>query len=306
VDLAVFEVGMGGRYDATNILHAAVSVITPIGFDHERFLGSTIQEIASEKAAIIKTGRPVVVGALEPEALAVVENEASHRGARVIRALDGVRVHAKEVEGGQLVELQTPACDYGSFTLPILGRHQLDNLVVAVRVAELAHEELGLPRRIDPDTVRAGVEAARWPGRLERRGGRPVFLLDAAHNIMAAERLADYLESHPHANRVLLFGVMKDKRVHEMLGQLLPHVSAFVATRPEMSRAREPAELAAWARDRGFAAESVPDSRAALDRARTLAGETGEVVVAGSIFLLGEIVEAMEERRERHKNKTSP
>ena len=295
VDAAVLEVGMGGRWDATNIALASVSVITPIGFDHERFLGDSIAAIAAEKAAIIKQGRPVVVGELVPEALDVVRDEARRKNADLIRARDGSEIHVVEPlvidDNVQRVRLTTPERDYGNVELPLMGEHQLDNLVLAVRVAELLEPEL------TAEQVRQGVRSTKWLGRLQRvKGtlGTPALLLDAAHNVMAAGQLGRFLKAHPRDHRVLLFGVMKDKRVHEMLAQLLPHVSYFVATRPEMSRARGPVPLALFARDQGTPAEAIASSETALARARELAGPTGEVVVAGSIFLLGEVVVALE------------
>jgi len=291
VDIAVLEVGMGGRWDATNIAPATVSVITPIGFDHELFLGDTLTEIAAEKAAIIKEGRPVVVGELVPEALEVVRAEARRRDAELIRARDGVEMCSEAVDRRQRVSLRTLNVDYGELELPLAGEHQLDNLALAIRVAELVAPEL------TPDHVREGVRSTKWRGRLERIAtpvGAPGLLLDAAHNVMAAEQLAKFLKAHPHDRRVLLFGVMKDKRVREMLAHLLPHVAHFVATRPEMSRARGPEELAAFSAEQGTPAEAIASSSDALARARELAGPTGEVVVAGSIFLLGEVVEALE------------
>lgn len=291
VEVAVLEVGMGGRFDATNIAPAALSVITPIGFDHERFLGTTLPAIAGEKAAIIKDGRPVVVGRLAPEALAVVAEEAERRRAPLVRALDGVEVEARETDRGQRVRLKTPERDYGEIELPLLGEHQVDNLVLAVRVAEIYRPS------VSEEDVRRGVASTRWPGRLERIPGAPPLLLDAAHNPMAAERLARYLERHPHPRRVLVFGVMKDKRVYEMLDILLPHAAAVVVTRPAMSRAREPERLARWIREQGVPAEAARPTPAALDRARELAGVDGEVLVAGSIFLLGELALGLDAER---------
>ena len=288
VDIAVLEVGMGGRWDATNIVPADISVITPIGFDHEKFLGDTLPKIAAEKAAIIKEERPVVVSKLDGEVLDVVREEARRKRAELVLAHEGVQISARATEAGQLVSLKTAKMDYGELEFPLLGVHQLDNLVLAVRVAEIAH--LGLESR----HVREGVARTTWPGRLERISGSPPLLLDAAHNVMAAEQLGRFLSAQPSENRVLLFGVMKDKRVHEMLSHLLPHVSHFVATRPEMSRARGPVPLAEWAQEQGTPSESVLSSPLALARAREIAGPTGEIVVAGSIFLLGEIVEALE------------
>jgi dihydrofolate synthase/folylpolyglutamate synthase len=287
IDVAVLEVGMGGRYDATNIAPADVAVIAPIGFDHERFLGSTLAAIAAEKAAIIKEGRPVVVGRLVPEALEVVRREAERRRAPFIAALEGIEIRGEETDAGQTVRLRTPMRDYGTLELPLPGVHQLDNLALAVRAVECY-----LPT-LEVESVARGISQTEWPGRLQRIEGKPAILLDAAHNIMATEALARYLESHPHEKRVLLFGVMKDKRVWEMLERLLPLVSSFIATRPEMSRARDPEKLARFARERGLPAEAVRSPEAALARARELAGPEGEVLVAGSIFLLGEVLPSL-------------
>ena len=288
VDMAVLEVGMGGRWDATNIVPADISVITPIGFDHEKFLGDTLGAIAAEKAAIIKEERPVVVSKLDGEAFDVVRKEAKRKRAELVLAHEGVQISARATETGQLVSLKTAKMDYGELEFPLLGRHQLDNLVLAVRVAEIAHPSL------EARHVQDGVARTTWPGRLERIAGSPPLLLDAAHNVMAAEQLGRFLSTRPRENRVLLFGVMKDKRVHEMLSHLLPHVSRFVATRPEMSRARGPMPLAEWAQEQGTPSQAVLSSPLALVRAREIAGPSGEIVVAGSIFLLGEIVEALE------------
>ncbi len=287
VDVAVLEVGMGGRFDATNIAPADVSVITPIGFDHEQFLGSTLAAIAAEKAAIIKEGRPVVVGRLAPEALSVVRREAEARRSPLISALEGVAIRSEESAKGQRVWLETPSRDYGVLELPLTGEHQLDNLALAVRAVECYSDSLAV------ESVARGVAATEWLGRLQRIEGKPSLLLDAAHNVMATGALVRYLESHPRPGRVLLFGVMKDKRVWEMLEELLPHVSSFIATRPEMSRARDPEELARFAKERGVPAEAVRSPEAALARARELAGPEGEVLVAGSIFLLGEVLPAL-------------
>jgi dihydrofolate synthase/folylpolyglutamate synthase len=287
IDVAVLEVGMGGRFDATNIAPAQVSVIAPIGFEHERFLGSTLAAIAAEKAAIIKEGRPVVAGRLEPEALEVVRREAELRKAPLILALEDLEMESEESGAGQRVLLRTPSRDYGTLELPLAGEHQLDNLAVAVRAVECYSTALAV------ESVARGVASTDWPGRLQRIEGKPPLLLDAAHNIMAAAALVRYLKSHPHPRRVLLFGVMKDKRVWEMLDQLLPLASYFIATRPEMSRARDPEKLARFAKDRGARAEAVRSPKAALARAREVAGPDGEVLVAGSIFLLGEILSAL-------------
>jgi dihydrofolate synthase / folylpolyglutamate synthase len=295
VEVAVLEVGMGGRYDATNIAPARVSVIAPIGLEHERFLGSTIAAIASEKAAIIKEGRPVVVGRLVPEARDVVGREAEARHAERIEALEGIELDAEPSASGYRLRLKTPLREYRNLELPLPGEHQLDNLVLAIRTIEAFSRE----NPVDAEVVCRGVASTVWSGRLQRVEGRPPILLDAAHNVMATEALARYLEARPepHPKRVLLFGVMKDKRVREMLDRLLPLMDCFIATRPEMSRSRGPEPMARWAAERGVPAESHRSPAKALARARELAGPDGEILVAGSIFLLGEILTVLDREK---------
>ena len=181
VEVAVLEVGMGGRFDATNIAPCRSFGHRPIGFDHERFLGGTIAAIAGEKAAIIKEGRPVVVGRLEPEALEVVRREAKieersldlrPRGDR--RSVARNRAEARE-SGSRLLRATTA---FSSFRLA--GEHQLDNLALAVRAVECFSDSLSV------ESVARGVAATEWPGRLQRIEGKPALLLDAAHNVMAS------------------------------------------------------------------------------------------------------------------------
>lgn len=299
VELAVLEVGMGGRWDATNIVPALVSAITPIGFDHEKFLGTTLAAIAAEKAAIIKPGRPVVVGRLEPEALRVVEDEAAKNDAPLHCIESEVELDAVETATGHRVWLRTPQRVYERLELPLRGSHQLDNLAQAVRILELTMEDPSFGRLTEPaeDIVARGVAQTEWRGRLQRIEGEPPLLLDAAHNVMAAAALGRFLREHPREGRVLLFGVMKDKRVEEMLDHLLPHVTELVATRPKMSRARRPEGIAEFARGRGTPAEAVATSAEGLQIARDKARSGGEVIVAGSIFLLGEVQTLLDEER---------
>ena len=288
VDIAVLEVGMGGRWDATNIVPRTISVITSIGFDHERFLGNTLTAIAQEKAAIIQKGKPVVIGNLTQEALEVVIAKAKSSRAMLLHANEEVQLKATPSHYDQVIHLQTPKQDYGKFEFPLLGEHQLENLVLAVRVAELVDPTLS------PSIVRKGVQATKWPGRLQRIPGAPEILLDAAHNVMAAEKLSQFLSSNPKKDRVLLFGVMKDKHAYGILRCLLPHARYLVATQPELSRAMAPKPIAEWSQLQGIPAESISCSYDALQRAKVLAKPQGEILVAGSIFLIGEIVKHLE------------
>jgi dihydrofolate synthase/folylpolyglutamate synthase len=280
VQIAVIEVGLGGRLDATNIVTPEATAITSIARDHERYLGSTLREIAAEKAGIIKPGVPVVVGPLEPEAADAIDRVAEERGSRVLRAWDGVT--ATRVDETRL-RLRTPARDYAEISLGLRGAHQVDNAVVAVRVLEL----LG----VEPRAVIAGLERVSWPGRLDIRrltDGLEV-ILDAAHNPAGAVALASYLAGLSTGPMPLVFGAMNDKDIDGMFGALLPAVSALVLTRASTPRAADPVAMAARARAIAPALPIVvePSPHHALDIARRL---SSRVIVAGSIFLLGDVI----------------
>lgn len=282
VEVAVLEVGLGGRFDATNVAPAELTVITNIAFDHERYLGRTLAHIAAEKAGTIKPGR-FVVTAVEPgEAQEAIRAEAERLSAPLIFALEEVEYQARELEGGQRVSLRTPDSDYPDVFLPLAGEHQLQNLAVAVRAAEVGFH---VPR----DAVVSGIAATVWPARLERVPGAPPLLMDVAHNPHGAEALARYLTAHPRTNRVLLFAVMHDKNVEAMTELLFRCAARIVVTRPLLRRAADPELVARQARARGFPTEAVEPVEKALSRAREIAGPSGEVVVAGSIFLAGEV-----------------
>jgi dihydrofolate synthase/folylpolyglutamate synthase len=285
VEIAVIEVGLGGRLDATNVVASEVTAITSIALDHERYLGRTLREIAIEKAGIIKPGIPVVVGELEEQAEGAVADVARDRGALLVHAWEGVtatRVKADAADARDRLRLRTPARDYGEMDIALAGAHQAANAVVAVRLLE----QLGVAE----PAIRAGLADAIWPGRLETRrfpDGREM-LLDAAHNPAGATALASYL-SEMRERRPLVFSVMRDKDVDGILQALAPAVSAIVLTRASNPRAAEPAALAARAH---MIAPALPVSvelapAAAIAAAWRL---SPRIVVAGSIFLLGDVM----------------
>jgi dihydrofolate synthase/folylpolyglutamate synthase len=248
VKIAILEVGLGGRLDATNIVDQDVSVITSIGLDHQKFLGTTIDEIAAEKAGIIKSREPVIIG---PSAdLAPIRERA---GNRLMRGVD--------------------LGEYPGLHPKLLGRHQVENISVAIRVAEC----IGISIE---DIVR-GVNTAVWPGRLERFGR---FLLDGAHNIPATNALAAFLaENHP--DKVwIIFGVMADKDFREMIGILEPHARKFIFTKPKSSRALDPAELRALVRG-SYVETSIAS---AIEHARRNAPPDATILICGSLYLIGE------------------
>ena len=290
VQVAVCEVGLGGRLDATNVLSPMVSAITSIGLDHQQYLGGTIADIAAEKAGIIKAGVPVVVGNVDEVAMGAIAGIASERPAPLIRASDGVSVGpgAPTASGAQRFALQTPHADYGRVELALAGAHQVDNAVVATRVIEA----LAPAYRVSVEEVREGLATVRWPGRLERVACGPgrVALLDAAHNPSGAEALARFLARRDACP--LVFAAMKDKDAAGILGALGGSVSALVVTRASHPRAANPRDLATLAATLlpGVPCEVADDPLDALDAAWR---HGPEIVVAGSIFLLGDVIKGL-------------
>jgi dihydrofolate synthase / folylpolyglutamate synthase len=290
VDVAVIEVGLGGRLDSTNVIDPVVTAITSIDFDHQQYLGSTLDAIAVEKAGIIKRGVPVVVGDLGPDAMAAVERIARERGAEIVRARAGIRVtrpRAAGIADANVFDLRTPVRDYGTLRLALRGEHQIANAIVAVRLLEQLD---GCGIRVPADAIREGLAQVTWPGRLDHRtlaGGREL-ILDAAHNPAGAAALASYLTSIGGERPVLVFGAMRDKDVHGMLSALLPTVSRMIVTRASNSRSADPEALATEAR---AIAPSLNVEVIASPAAALAAGwsSASRVVVAGSIFLLGDV-----------------
>lgn len=266
VEIAVLEVGLGGRLDATNIVSPVVTAITSIALDHQLYLGSTLAEIAFEKAGIIKAGVPVVVGPVDPESLGVIARVANERGAALIRA--------------------TPA-DAAPFTLGLYGDHQRANAGVAVRVLEqLTARGVGVPS----DAVARGLADPEWPGRLDQRrlpDGREL-LLDAAHNPAGAAALATYLTAESQ-RRPLVFAAMRDKDIDGMFRILLPAIGAAVMTRASNPRSADPGMLADSAR-RIAPALPIAIEPSSTDALAAVWRMSPRIVVAGSIFLLGDVM----------------
>ncbi|HUG53318.1 MAG TPA: cyanophycin synthetase, partial [Vicinamibacteria bacterium] len=263
VDVAVLEVGMGGRLDATNVTAPAVSAIVTVERDHEAYLGTTLGAIAGEKAGVLRPGRVTVLGPMSPEAVAAVAAVAAERGARLAHA--DAEVEVRERPRGR-VDLRTRRHLYRALR-PLPGAHQRDNLAVAVRLLEEAQAAgVGL----DLEAVAAGVDRTRWPGRLQRLPGRPSLLVDGAHNPAAARALAAELRDGPPF--VLVFGAMADKDVAAMGRALFPLARLVVLTRVPDARAASPDEIVRRVGRAAAAARSAPTVGAAIARARRLAG----------------------------------
>jgi dihydrofolate synthase / folylpolyglutamate synthase len=277
LDRVVLEVGLGGRLDATNVIDPELSVITPVDFDHEAFLGRSLEAIAGEKAGILKPGRPAVFARQRPEAAQVLEARANELAIPFERTADW-RIEDLEldVRGSRFVLLS------GGRRLrigcPLAGEHQVENAVTAAA----ALVRLGVR---DAD-IEAGISAARWPGRLERVSEQPEIILDGAHNPAGARALAAYIGRFYAGRRVrLIFGTMRDKAVDEIAGILFPLAWQVIVTAPQQARALSPEAVRDLA---GY--PSVRMARG-IDEALAMVADAGPedaIFVTGSLFLVGE------------------
>ena len=310
VDIAVLEVGMGGRLDATNVVEPRVSVLTDISLDHQKFLGNTVGEIAKEKVGIIRPRGLVVTLPQQPEANDVIGNTILELGATGISAVQYVppvspgspesRVASPERESSS--ELP-PAYRYplqvmGKQILvetPLVGRHQLRNVALAIAAAdELAKQGFA---KITAHSVEQGIRQTWWPGRFQRlapRDGWPEIVLDVAHNPAGAWALRSALsERYEDRPLIFVFGAMRDKAISEIAEILFPLAERVIATRPENPRAATPDEIREAGRRTSAEIEMVSDVQAALKRARESAGNGALVVVTGSIYLVGEAMQVL-------------
>ncbi len=291
-EVAVLEVGLGGRFDATNVATPVAGAITTIAFDHEALLGHTLAAIAFEKAGVIKPGMTVVAGDLPDEASLVVRSVGKKEGARIVWAALDTRIEVSLEDGRTVVDLATPRRSYGRLRLSLRGRHQAANALVAVRLLEeLDAHGIEVPA----EAVVAALTDTTWRGRLDlvEVGDRKV-LVDAAHNPAGAAVTADYLRTVHPGGLPLVFGAMADKDIGRMLSLLLPSATSVIVTAPRMARAADPAVLAAEARKRTTVpVRVVPDSAEALEEAWRAAPT---IAVTGSVFLAGEVLAALDLR----------
>ena len=302
IEVAVIEVGLGGRFDATNVIDPIAGAITTIGMDHQQHLGSTLEAIAREKAGIIKPGMAVVAGDLPPEAMAVVRRTAEDRHARLIEASKDAVVDVAMDDGRARVSVRTPEDTYGPLLLALRGAHQVSNALIAIRLLEAARSR-GVA--VTTAAIERGLASTEWPARLELLtlpGGIRV-LLDAAHNAEGAHALAGYLRRWHPERPTLVISMMRDKDVHDILRELLPVTGDVIATQAPSPRALAAAELAEQVatlqieEGRPAAVRAVVDPAQAVDAA--LAGG-GTICIAGSIFLAGAVREGLRQRAILH------
>ena len=303
VDIAVLEVGMGGRLDATNVIEPQISIITDISLDHQKFLGNTVTEIAREKAGIIRRGGAVVTLPQQPQANDVIGNTILDLEARAVNAVPYVPPVAPGTEyrvtsgGSGHAVFRYPLEVMGKRILvetPLVGRHQLRNVALAIAAAE------ELSKRgfvITPESIERGIRETRWPGRFQvisSANCAPECVLDVAHNPAGAWALRSTL-SAAYEDRPLtfVFGAMRDKAIDEIAEILFPLAERVIATRADNPRSATSEEIREAAVHTSVAVEEAPNVAAALERARIWAGSNGVVVVTGSIYIVGEAMQAL-------------
>jgi dihydrofolate synthase / folylpolyglutamate synthase len=297
VEFGVIEVGLGGRLDATNIITPVVSVITRIDFDHENYLGHSLEEIASEKAGILKFHVPAVSAPQLPEAREVLRARAKELNCPLVETEEAFRIEEESMEGGcaraTVREVSTGASIELAPRLP--GRFQLQNAVNAMAAARLLQAR---NFRITNENIERGIAATRWPGRLERLQSQPDIYLDGAHNPGAARELALFLEENFAGRRIyLIFGAMRDKAVDEVTGSLFPLASEVLFTQPGNPRAVSAAQLANMAGHHAQHFTVISDAEAALDAAFAKARPEDAIFITGSLYLVGQLRHAWKQRR---------
>jgi dihydrofolate synthase/folylpolyglutamate synthase len=286
VDMAVVEVGLGGRFDATNVVDKPLlSVITSIGFDHMDVLGNTLGEIAFEKAGIIKPGRPVVTYPQLSEAISVLRQVSKDRNALLYEVFpDQINVKESSLEGN-FFDFRYKDREYKDLRLNLIGEHQLLNAATALTAIEVVR---GLGVLVPETSIYQGLARTKWPGRLEKVYQNPLIIIDGAHNAAGASALADTISKYFDKEEVtLVLGILNDKEVDAVVSKVCPLAHTTVTTKPDNPRAMDPEQLSSKALeycDRVITEPKIPD---AIDKAIDIAGHQGVVLICGSLYLAG-------------------
>ncbi|MEW5958604.1 MAG: folylpolyglutamate synthase/dihydrofolate synthase family protein [Chloroflexota bacterium] len=287
IDVAVLEVGLGGRLDATNAVDPTVAVITSISYDHTQILGETLTLIAREKAGIIRPGALVISAPQVDEAMNMIEEVClGHRARLVVVDRDW-----RWQNGDRSLDGQSFTVDDVAYWLPLIGKHQVVNAITALAALEGLAERAGLV--VSPQAQQAGIANVRWLGRTEFLNRRPYLMVDSAMNGDSAEKLVSTLNQYfPAEKKVFIFGASSDHPIRDMLAVLLPVADKTYAVAARHPRAENPVRLAEVAAQMGRQVWPIPDMPAALDQALVEVGPAGLVCVTGSLFLVADAREA--------------
>jgi dihydrofolate synthase/folylpolyglutamate synthase len=292
IEMAVVEVGMGGRFDATNVLEPILSIITNVDLDHQEHLGVGLPQIAWEKAGIIREGGRLISGVTRPEAFEVIQRTAHQRGASICRLGSDVTWGIQRITWkGQQISIRGLHSDYPNTEIHLLGAHQAANAAAAVAAAEILKDQ-GFP--IPKECIYQGLAKARWPGRMQVLSQNPLLIVDSAHNPAGTQILSQAISDLNGYRRLyLVFGVMKDKDWRSMLQMLGPLAAKVILTRPPTERAADPIHLKEEMATKFGEIEVREEVGEAISLARSLAKEEDAILIAGSIFTAAEALRVL-------------
>ena len=289
VDWAVIETGMGGRFDATNVIQPAISIITNVSMEHRDYLGNTLARITREKAGIIKRRAPVVTAIKQKQAQAVVLRVAAEKSAPLYVLGKNFKVRRQGAGEFSYYGIENT---WHNMHTPLLGHYQVENAALAIAACELLNKDR---TDISKKYIQVGLSNTRWAGRLEIVSDNPLTILDGAHNLIAARNLAKYLsENQAHRRITLVVGILDDKPYEAMLKSLLPVCSRAIITRAKTDRALAPQRLYAAAEKIISDVTIIPEVAAAARQAVESAGPDDVICIAGSLYVVGEAKEAIE------------
>ncbi|HIO21023.1 MAG TPA: bifunctional folylpolyglutamate synthase/dihydrofolate synthase [Nitrospirales bacterium] len=285
-EIGIVEVGMGGRFDSTNVIQPLVTIITNVELDHQKYLGDTIESIAAEKCGIIRTDVPTVVGNVSPQALPVIQNACSEQRSPLVRL--GVDFEAPESSPSRF-DFHGPRSSYSDLQCSLMGHHQVENAACALAAVEWLRDT-GMT--ISEDGLRTGLMSVQWPGRLECIAKHPTVFLDGAHNPAAAASLADFLIEHQsvHSGKVILvIGMQKDKDMTSFFTPLVPLAHAVILARSAHTQSASAEELAEQLPGRPMQLAYAASAEEAMMKAHSAATREDTICVTGSLLLVGEV-----------------
>jgi dihydrofolate synthase/folylpolyglutamate synthase len=296
VEFAVFEVGLGGRLDATNVLSSTITIITRIDFDHENFLGHSLREIATEKAGILKPSVPAVVAEQRPEAREVILARAKELNCPIFETNSVFSIVSESMRDGcaQALVKENASGTMLEIAPQLPGHFQLQNALNAVAAMRVLQER-GF--RISNEAIEQGIASTTWPGRLEKLQSHPDVYLDGAHNPSAARELSTFLEQNFAGRKIwLLYGALRDKAVDEIGGLLFPHAEEVIFTEPRTSRSISALQLAEITGYHATKSAVVPNAEDALERVLAKAELDDAIFITGSLYLVGQLRHYWKER----------
>ncbi|MED0937578.1 bifunctional tetrahydrofolate synthase/dihydrofolate synthase [Bacillus mobilis] len=293
-DVVLFETGLGGRFDSTNVIHPVLTIITNIGHDHMHILGNTLGEIAYEKAGIIKSGVPVITGVQDEEALQVIQKIAKENHANLYEMGNHfTALHKQSSEDGERFDFTCPFATFEDVRISMKGSHQVGNAALALMAVMYVKTYLSF--LIEEEEIRTGLQEAYWIGRFEKLQSNPDIIIDGAHNPEGIESLVKTVESHyKDKNVIVLFTALGDKQLHNMVGQLETIADEIIFTTFAFDRAISADTLASYAKKESKLV--FENWKEAIDTKVEMIGENDVFIITGSLYFISEVRKYIREK----------